>query len=118
MTTHRPRVFCVTEPITYKNGIPEPAFDVSPALQFGEIVILTKHNHSMLASVPMIRHLREQLKDFNDEDYILPVGDPVTIAAVAAVAADINKGYFKILKWDKRSRAYMPIEIDSWGESV
>lgn len=114
----KPRVFCVTEPITYKNGVPEPAFDISPALQFGEIVILTKHNHSMLASVPMVRHLRDQLKDFNDDDCILPVGDPVTIASVAAIAADINKGKFRILKWDKRQRAYLPIDIDAWGESV
>jgi hypothetical protein len=112
------KVFVVTEPITYKDGAPVPAFDISPALKYGDIVILTKHNHSMLASVPMIRHLREQLKDFSDDDYILPVGDPVTIASVAAVASDINKGYFKMLKWDKRERRYMVIEIDAWGKSV
>lgn len=113
-----PKVYVVTEPITYKDGVPTPAFDISPALQYGELVILTKHNQSMIASVPMIRYLREQLKDFSDEDCILPVGDPVTIAAVAAVAADINRGYFKMLKWDKRNRAYMVIEIDAWGEAV
>lgn len=112
------KVYIVTEPITYKNGAPVPAFDISPALKYGELVILTKHNHSMLASVPMIRYLRDQLKDFCDDDYILPVGDPVTIAAVAAVASDINKGYFKMLKWDKRERKYMPIEIDAWGDSL
>jgi hypothetical protein len=72
----------------------------------------------MLASVPMIRFLREKLKDFSDDDYILPVGDPITIASVAAVASDINKGYFRMLKWDKRERKYMVIEINAWGKEL
>lgn len=109
------KVFCVTEPVTYRDGVPEPLFDITPAMQYGEIEILSKHSTNMMASVPMIRHFREKLKDFSDEDYILPVGDPVTIAAVAAVASDINNGYFKILKWDKRQKKYLVIEIDSYG---
>ncbi len=109
------KVYCVTDPITYRNSVPEPLFDISPAAKFGSIEILTKHNHSMISSVPMVRYLRDQLKDFNDEDYILPVGDPVMIAAVAAVVSDMNNGYFKILKWDKKQRAYIPIEIDAFG---
>ena len=113
-----PKVYCVTEPITYRDGTPQPLFDISPALKFGELEILAKHNHSMLASVPMVRYFRERLRDFSDEDFILPVGDPVTIATVAAIAADINKGYFKILKWDKRQASYIPIEIDAWGKEL
>jgi hypothetical protein len=113
-----PKVYCVTEPITYKDGRPEPLFDVSPAAQYGEIVFLAKHNVNMFASVPMVRYFREQLKDFSDEDCILPVGDPVTIAAVAAIAADINEGKFKILKWDKKQRQYFVIEIDAWGNAL
>ena len=112
------RVFCVTEPITYRDGVPQQLFDISPALEYGELEILAKHNNSMFASVPMIRHFREKLKDFCDDDFILPVGDPVTIAAVAAIAADINKGYFKILKWDKKQRKYLVVEINAWGESL
>lgn len=112
------KVYLASEPITYKDGAPQPLFDVTPALKYGELVILSQHNNSMFASVPMIRHFREKLKDFSDEDYILPVGDPVTIAAVAAVAADINDGYFKMLKWDKKQREYLVIEINAWGKSV
>lgn len=112
------KVFVVTEPITYKDGRPEPAFDISPALKYGDIIVLTKHNHSMFASVPMVKHLREQLKDYSDNDYILPVGDPVTIAAVAAVASDINQGFFRMLKWDKRQRSYYVVDINAWGEQL
>lgn len=112
------RVFCVTEPISYKDGNPVPLFDISPALEYGSINVLTTHNQSMFLTVPMIRSLREKLKDFNDEDFILPVGDPITIGAVCAIAADINRGYFKMLKWDKRQRKYLPIEIHAWGDSI
>ena len=108
-------VFVVTEPITYKEGVPVPLFDISPAMKFGDIEILTKHNQDISVSVlSMIPMLRDKLKNFNDEDYILPVGDPVTIAAVAAIAADINGGYFKMLKWHKGQRKYVVIEINAW----
>lgn len=112
------KVFIVTEPITYRDGVPQPLFDISPALKFGELEILAKHSHSMIASVPMVRYFREKLKNYSNDDFILPVGDPVTIATVAAIAADMNKGYIKMLKWDKRQAAYIPIEINVWGEEL
>jgi hypothetical protein len=112
------KVYCVTEPVTYRDGVPEPLFDISPAMTFGEIEILAKHNTNMFASVPMVRYFREKLKDFSDDDYILPVGDPVTIAAVAAVASDINNGYFKMLKWDKKQKKYFVVEIDAYGNEL
>jgi hypothetical protein len=112
------KVYCVTEPITYRDGNPVPLFDITPAIEYGEIEILTRHNQSMQFSVPMIRSLRDKLKDFNDNDFILPVGDPITIGAVCAVVADINGGYYKVLKWDKRTRKYLPIEIQVWGSQL
>lgn len=111
-------VYCVTEPITYKEGVPAPLFDISPAREFGEIVILTEHGHSMSASVPMVRMLREKLKDFGDDDYILPVGDPVMIATVTAIASDINHGYYQMLKWNKRLRQYEVFKINVYGNKL
>lgn len=108
-------VYCVTEPITYKEGIQVPLFDISPAREFGQIKILTEHNQSMSASVPMVRMLREKLKDFTDEDYILPVGDPVVIATVSAICSDLNNGKFKMLKWNKRMRQYDVYTINAYG---
>lgn len=112
------KVYVVTEPITYKDGIPAPLFDVSPAREFGELVVLTEHGQSMSASVPMVRMLREKLRDFSDEDFILPVGDPVIIATVAAIAADINKGYYQMLKWNKRLRQYEVFKINVYGNKL
>lgn len=112
------KVFVVSEPLTYREGKATPMFDITPAMEYGEIEILTKYNQSMFLSVPMVRQLRNDLKDFCDDDYILPVGDPVMIGTVCAVAADINNGLFKILKWDKRQRKYLPITVQAWGQAI
>ena len=111
-----PRVFCVTEPITYKDGVPVPAFDISPALKYGDINILTKHSQSMLTASTMVDYIRSRLQDFSDDDYILPVGDPVTIGCVTAIASEVNDGKFKMLKWDKRQRTYFVVDIDIFGD--
>jgi hypothetical protein len=112
------KVYVVTEPITYKDGVPIPQFDLTPAMKYGELEILAKHNMSMFASVPMVRFFRDRLRDFNDDDLILPVGDPTIIATVGAIAADINHGRYKILKWDKRLRSYIPIQVDIRGKAI
>jgi hypothetical protein len=45
-------------------------------------------------------------------DYLLFIGDPTAMSIVAVVAAQRNNGRFKCLKWDKRERRYIPIQID------
>ena len=56
-----------------------------------------------------------RLKDFNDNDYLLLMGDPAIIALAGAVASDVNGGRFKILKWDRDEKKYYDIEIDLRG---
>jgi hypothetical protein len=47
------------------------------------------------------------------------IGDPSAIGICCAVAAFKNNGRFKCLKWDKRERRYIPLEVDLFkkGES-
>jgi len=110
-----PKVYCVTEPLSYKNGEPQPLFDISGALKFGEIEVLTKHGHSLVVSEPVVSMLREKLVDYCDDDYILPIGDPLMIGVVVAIAADINSGFVRMLKWDKRTRDYLVMPVDIYG---
>jgi hypothetical protein len=105
-------VYCVTEPIKMENGSPIPLFDLTPAAQFGEIEILLKHSQSFIDPTPLIKPLYEKLVNFGNDDYILPTGDPTMIALVGALCAYINDGRFKVLKWDKRNRAYYGVQID------
>ena len=50
--------------------------------------------------------------DFSNNDYLLLIGDPSIIGIACSVASDINMGYYKVLKWDRKREKYHPIEID------
>ncbi len=58
----------------------------------------------------------EKLIDFNDDDYLLLVGDPAAIGLCCAVAAAIN-GRFTVLKWDRQEMTYYPVSFDIRGGS-
>jgi len=50
--------------------------------------------------------------NFNDDDYLLLIGDPSAIGIACAIAATNNRGQFKCLKWDKREYKYYPVEVN------
>ena len=58
------------------------------------------------------RNLKKLLRYFRPEDYLLLIGDPSIIGIACSVASDINMGYYKVLKWDRKREKYHPIEID------
>ncbi len=63
--------------------------------------------------------IKRKLENFSDEDYLVLIGDPSAIGIVCAAAAAKNNGRFKLLKWDRREKLYVPIQIDLFykGES-
>jgi|TARA_R100001163_G_C5027422_1_gene168608 hypothetical protein len=90
-----------------------PKFDVTAALKYGEIKVM----HPRLAQMqfspgPLIFEIRQSLKDFTDDDYLLLYGDPALIGVVCSVVSDMRNGKYKILKWDRRQQTYYPIEIN------
>ena len=56
--------------------------------------------------------LRQGLKGYTSEDYLLLTGDPAIIGVACSIVSDITGGKFKLLKWDKQERKYYPIEIN------
>ena len=94
-----------------EKGFPRPLFNLNPARQFGQITMMLPSGSVMLHPIPMIKELKQKLKNFCDDDCILPIGDPVAIAVAATIAANNNRGRFKMLKWDRRERVYDIIEI-------
>lgn len=96
---------------------PAKGFDFTPALAYGELKVLLTHTQSMLAPVPTIRQLKEKLANFSDDDYIIPVGDPVLMSTVACVASYVNHGRVKFLKWDRIQKKYISIQIDITGKA-
>lgn len=94
--------------------------NILPAADFGEIKVLLPSGAQITFSPgPVTRELMRGLAKFNDEDYLLLMGDPVAIGIATAAAAHHNQGRVKMLKWDRQERQYFPISINLYqkGES-
>ena len=91
--------------------------NVRSAEKFGDLkVVLPDNRQIVLSSGPLTFKLQQELKDFNDEDYLLLMGDPAIIAVAGAVVSDVNGGRFKVIKWDRDEKRYYDIEIDLRGK--
>lgn len=87
--------------------------NIASAQDYGRIETILPPNAQIAFSVmPTIRRIQRKLDKFTDNDYLLLIGDPSAIGICCAVAASKNNGRFKCLKWDKRERRYIPLEVD------
>ena len=85
-------------------------------MKYGDLkLVLEDWPNITMSTQPTIRRLRKILKDFCDQDYLLLSGDPVAIGLACAVAADVNQGKVKILKWENREGLYYALEADMRG---
>ena len=100
----KPTVFLVQE---------NPYINVLGAAEYGDIVVLFESGQQIMFSPqPAIRKLKRKLKDFDDGDYLLMMGDPAAMGIACCVAAEMNRGRFNILKWDKKQQRYYPVTIN------
>jgi hypothetical protein len=90
-----------------------PGRNILGARSYGDLrVLLPSNTNIVLSPGPTIRRLREGLKEFNDQDYLLLMGDPAVIGLACVIASDINVGTYKVLKWDRIEKDYYPVSID------
>jgi hypothetical protein len=113
-----PAVYVTQEKARKVEGQWVSEFDITPALEFGKVEILMPPGYSFFSPVPVIRALRDKLKDFSDDDYLLPIGDPSIMVAAAMIAGEKNGGRVKLLKWDRFQQAYIPVQLDTTGKAV
>ena len=100
----KPTVFLVQE---------NPYINVLGAAEYGDIVVLFESGQQIMFSPqPAIRKLKRKLKDFDDGDYLLMMGDPAAMGIACCIAAEMNRGKFNILKWDKKQQRYYPVGIN------
>ena len=76
------KVYLVQEiPTDRETG--QPKIDITPALKYGEIKILFPRLKQMqFTPGPMVMEIKNSLKDFTTEDYLLLYGDPAIIGVV------------------------------------
>ena len=89
------------------------AHDLTQAASYGEIEIMLKQARDQtFAPQPVFRQLKNCLKDFTDNDYLLLIGDPIAMALAVNAAGQANNGRVKLLKWSKKHEQYYPVEVD------
>ena len=108
------RVFVIQEIAGTKAGAPKinimgaSVYSSSGKFEF----LLPEFSQMVFSPGPLVYKLRQGLKDFTKDDYLLLTGDPAIIGVACSIVSDITNGKFNILKWDKQERQYYPIAIN------
>ena len=90
-----------------------PKINIMGASQYGTFKFLLPEFSQMIFSPgPLIYKLRQGLKNYTADDYLLLTGDPAIIGVACSIVSDITNGKYNVLKWDKQERKYYPIEIN------
>lgn len=105
------RVFVTQEVLVRDRGQLVRRFDLSSAEEYGEIVYLVQGPASAFSIVPVTRQLTDGLRSFTEQDYLLPLGDPTLMMAAGIIASKRTGGVVNVLKWDRRSGAYLTVTL-------
>ena len=90
-----------------------PKINIMGASNYGQFkFLLPEFSQIIFSPGPLIYKLRQGLKNFKVEDYLLLTGDPAIIGVACSIVSDITNGKYNVLKWDKQERKYYPIEIN------
>ena len=108
------RVFVIQEISGTKAG--NPKINIMGASSYsssGKVnFLLPEFSQIIFSPGPLVYKLRQGLKDYTSNDYLLLTGDPAIIGVACSIVSDITNGKYKLLKWDKQERKYYPIEIN------
>jgi len=106
-----PIVYVIQEIAGTKEG--RPKINILGAAEYGTFKFLLPELSQMIFSPgPLIFKLRQGLKNYTIEDFLLLTGDPAIIGVACSIVSDITNGKFNLLKWDKQERKYYPIHIN------
>jgi len=108
------RVFVIQEIAGTKAG--NPKINIMGASSYSSsgkfIFLLPEFSQIIFSPGPLVYKLRQGLKSFTKEDYLLLTGDPAIIGVACSIVSDITNGKYNLLKWDKQEKKYYPIEIN------
>lgn len=106
------KVYVVQNPVKIyrENGTQyrKPSFNLRPAEKFGELHIMLPEDSSLLVTAPLTGILKKELKDFTEDDYLLPTGDPVA-GMIAAAIVGTRVPQLNILRWDRNLGDYIVV---------
>ena len=89
-----------------------PGKNLLAATKFGELeFLLPPKSNLMFSTEEAVNKIRSAVEFFGQDDYLLLVGDPVSIGIATHYAA-MNTHKVNMLKWDNREYKYFPVEIE------
>jgi len=107
----KPIVYVIQEIAGTREG--RPKINIMGAQEYGRFKFLLPELSQIIFSPgPLIFKLRDGLKNYTINDYLLLTGDPAIIGVACSIVSDITNGKYQLLKWDKQERKYYPIEIN------
>ena len=90
-----------------------PKINIIGASEYGTFkFLLPEFSQIIFSPGPLIFKLRQSLKDYKPEDYLLLTGDPAIIGVACSIVSDMTNGKYNLIKWDKQEKKYYPIEIN------
>ena len=90
-----------------------PQLNLSPAKKFGELVVVLPVGNMTHDIDRTIRKIKTKLDPMGPQDYLLPIGDPLMIGLVMAVALRYaSGGPLKVLRWDRQESMYDVVELN------
>jgi hypothetical protein len=88
-----------------------PTVNLAPARKYGEVVVMLPPEANRMHTAPLVAALKESMRSFRPFDYVVAVGDPSLIMAAGCIASRATGGRVRVLKWEKRSGDYLPVEL-------
>jgi len=111
LRTRKPTVYVIQEIPGTKAG--SPKINILGAAEYGVFkFLLPEFSQIIFSPGPLIYKLRQSLKNYRPNDFLLLTGDPAIIGVACSIVSDITNGKYKLLKWDKQEKKYYPIEIN------
>jgi len=111
LKTRQPTVYVIQEIPGTRAG--NPKINILGAAEYGVFkFLLPEFSQIIFSPGPLIYKLRQSLKKYRPNDYLLLTGDPAIIGVACSIVSDITNGKYNLLKWDKQERKYYSITIN------
>ena len=90
-----------------------PKINIMSAREYGDFkFLLPEFSQIIFSPGPLVFKLRNLLKDYTSDDYLLLTGDPAIIGIACSIVSEITNGKFNLLKWDRQEKMYYPLKIN------
>ena len=111
LKARQPTVYVIQEIPGTRAG--NPKINILGAAEYGVFkFLLPEFSQIIFSPGPLIFKLRQSLKNYRPNDYLLFTGDPAIIGVACSIVSDITNGKYNLLKWDKQERKYYSITIN------